>query len=258
MSNQQATKAGSRRANTSENRAFRGLFLVFLLTFLNLAGILLTAIGLNALDGWTTWQFVGLFGIVEAGGGLANVITPNLWAMPVVEQETSKRTRTVLALDILMMPHWGGFARSGAGIAMIVLAGIQEGFGPATALLPVLCVIVALLQISLSLLIARGGVERPDYDVLQITLNWYKAIDLPPISLSASALQFFLSLITIPAVTVIAPGAIFQPEIGPSALTLASLSIATVVATVLGLAAWNGRYARHAPREQLEEAEARA
>lgn len=219
---------------------------------------MLTAIGLNALDGWTTWQFIGLFGIVEAGGGLANVITPNLWAMPVVEQETSKRTRTVLALDILMMPHWGGFARTGAGLAMITLAGIQEGFGPATALLPVLCLIVAVLQISLSLLIARGGVERPDYDVLQITLNWHKAIELPPISLSASALQFFLSLITVPAVSVIVPAAIFQPEIGPSLATLAWLSATALIVTVLGLAAWRGRYARHAPREQLEEAEARA
>jgi hypothetical protein len=35
--------------SSSGKRAFRGLFLVFFITFLNLAGMALTAVGLNAL-----------------------------------------------------------------------------------------------------------------------------------------------------------------------------------------------------------------
>lgn len=219
-------------------------------------GLLLTAVGLNALGEWSQWQFVGLFGVVEMGSGIANVITPNLWAMPVVEQETSKRTQTVLALDTLLIPHWGGLARSVAGLAMIGAAGWHEGFGPATSLLVPLCLAIAALQLGLSALTARAGVALHKYDVVGVTLNWFKEIRVPPISLSASALQFVLNLITIPAMSVLSPGALYQPEIGPSVGGLNILTAVTIAAAAGGLLAWWGRIARRAPREQRVETEA--
>jgi hypothetical protein len=253
-----ASKAPEAAARTGGNRAFRGLFLVFLLTFLNLAGILLTAIGLNALDQWTTWQFIGLFGVVEAGSGLANLVTPNLWAMPVIEQETSHRTRTVLALETLGLMHWGGLARTLAGTAMIGAAAFHEGIGPGTALVLPLCLLIGWLQVVLSALLARGGVAAHDYDVLQITLNWHRQIDLPPISLSASALQFCLSLITLPAVSILAPAVLYRLELAPAPEALAWLTAACVLATAAAIAAWYPRIAVKAPREQQQEAEVRA
>lgn len=253
-----AAEDDARDTRRPGNRAFRGLFLVFTLTFLNLVGITLTAIGLNVMGDWTIWQFIGLFGIIEAGSGLANVVTPNLWAMPVVEQETSQRTKTVLALDTLLMPHWGGLARTGAGVVMIGAAGYEAGTGGATAWLLPMVLLVAMAQVGLSALIARGGVIGHAYDVVQVTLNWYREIRVPPISLSASALQFCLSIITIPAIAVLRPGAMYQPEIGPSAGALTWLAVATLIFCLAGFASWYPRIARHAPREQREEAEALA
>ena len=59
-------------------RAFRGLVLVFLLSFLNLVGLIVTVTALGGAAPWSRWQFVGLFGVIEAASGLANVITPNM------------------------------------------------------------------------------------------------------------------------------------------------------------------------------------
>jgi hypothetical protein len=244
-------KTGDRR------RAFRGLALVFALTFLNLAGMLLTALGLNALGDWTAWQFVGLFGAVEVSSGLANVLTPNFWALPVVESETSHRTRVQLALETLLIPHWGGLARTAGGVVMLLAAGYHEGFGEASALILPFCLLFASLQLAVSALTARLGVAFPSYDVVQATLSWYRRIELPPVSLSASALQFVLSLITIPAISVLAPGAFYQPEIGPSHAGLAYLTGATLLAALAALAAWHDRLAWNAPPEQVQETEAR-
>lgn len=243
---------------TANGRAFRGLFLVFVLTFLNLAGLTLTAIGLNALGDWSIWQFIGLFGLVEAGSGLANLITPNLWAMPVVEQETSNRTRTVLAVQTLALLHWGGLARTAAGAVMIVAAAYQSGVHSSFVLLPAAIGLIAWLQVALSALLARAGVAWHDYDVVQMTFNWYRTFELPPISLSASALQFALSLITIPAITVLRPGVLYQPGMGIPSATVLLLALATLLTTVLALAAWYPRISLRAPAEQLQEAEARA
>jgi hypothetical protein len=257
LTEKQATKERA-PDSSSGNRAFRGLFLVFFITFLNLAGMTLTAIGLNALGDWTIWQFVGLFGVVEAASGIANIVTPNLWAMPVLEQETSNRTRTVLALETLKLAHWGGLARTLAGVVMIAVAGYHEGVSAQSALLLPLIVVVAWLEIVLSAVMARGGVAWHKYDVLKVTLDWYDRIEVPPISLSASALQFILSLVTIPAISVLAAGVLFQPELAPSAEGLLWLSAFTLVCTVVALATWFPRISVRAPREQQQEAEARA
>ncbi len=257
MTTEQATKERA-PDKTSGNRAFRGLFLVFFITFLNLAGMGLTAVGLNALGEWTFWQFVGLFGVIEAASGLANVVTPNLWAMPVVEQETSARTKSVLAFEMLTLAHWGGLARTIAGIVMIAAAGQHEGFAAASLLLLPMILAIAVLQIGVSTVMARAGVAWHRYDVLQITLNWYKEIPVPPISLSASALQFVLSLVTLPAISILRPGVLYQPELAPALDGLLLLTGFTLLTVVAGLAAWYPRIAVRAPREQQREAEARA
>lgn len=218
----------------------------------------LTAVGLNALGEWTLWQFVGLFGVIEAGSGLANVVTPNLWAMPVLEQETSARTKTVLALETLGLAHWGGLARTLAGIVMIAVAGQHEGFAATSVLLLPMILVIALLQIGLSAVIARGGVALHRYDVLQVTLNWYREIPVPPISLSASMLQFVLSLITLPAISILRPGVLYQPELAPASDAVIILTGVTLLTVIAGLAAWYPRIAVRAPREQQQEAEARA
>src|SRR5919201_2827680 len=99
------------KANTPSTRAFRGLLLTFALSFVNLVGIIFTLSALGGLEPWSPWQFVGAFGVLEAASGIANVISPNIWRLPVAELTTSDRTDVKIAASTLLLPHWGGLAR---------------------------------------------------------------------------------------------------------------------------------------------------
>jgi hypothetical protein len=236
--------------------AFRGLVLVFSLSFLNLVGLILTATALGGLAPWSPWQFVGAFGVLEAASGLANVITPNVWRLPVAELETSGRTRVKLAASTVLLPHWGGLARAGAGVVCMGLAAWHEGLGPASiALVPFLAAL-AWSVLAISALLARAGVARPDLDVVQLVVRWGgRERELRPLSIGAATLQFLISIATIPAVKLLPPSVLYQPELAPSA---GALLLALALAGVLGVlvyAAWAGDVAWAAPREQQREAE---
>src|SRR4051795_4281860 len=128
-------------------RAFRGLFLPLTLSFINFAGLLLSAVSLKALGDWTTWQFAGMFGILEASQGLAGILQPNIWHLPVVELETSDRTRIKMAWSTIFLPHWGGAARAFAGSSIIVASAVHHGEVQPTAVLivPLVLLLAALL-----------------------------------------------------------------------------------------------------------------
>lgn len=240
-------------------RAFRGLFLVFVLSFVNLVGLLVTVTALGGLDPWSRWQFVGVFGVVEAASGLANVLSPNLWRLPVAQLETSERTDVRLAASAVLLPHWGGLARCFAGLVCMALAGWQEGVGPASLGLAPLLLALAWVVLAISALVARVGVARPDLDVVQLVVRWRRReSELRPLSIGASILQFLLSIATIPAVKLLPPSVLFQPEFGPSAdalLIALGLSAALAVAVYFS---WSGRVVSRAPAEQQREAEEHA
>jgi hypothetical protein len=237
-------------------RAFRGLALVFLLSFLNLAGVVVTAAALGGVAPWSPWQFIGLFGVIEGASGLANVISPNLWRLPVAELQTSARTDVKLAASALLLPHWGGLARSAAGLVCVALAAWQEGLGPASAALVPFALALAWSILALSAVVAWAGVARPDIDVVQFVVRWgRRERELPAISIGASVLQFLLSIATIPAVKLLPPSVLYQPEIGPStAALLVMLGVASVL-TLLVYLLWADRIEVRAPVEQQREAE---
>src|SRR5512135_3237266 len=166
------------------SRAFQGLALVFTLTFVNLVGVIVTATALGGIEPWSRWQFIGVFGVLEAGSGLANVLSPNLWRLPVAELNTSSRTEVGLAGSVVLIPHWGGLARSAAGAVCVALAGWHEGVGPATlAFLPLLAAI-AWAVLALSAILARAGVARPDLDVVRFVVHWRRREhEVTPISI---------------------------------------------------------------------------
>jgi hypothetical protein len=237
-------------------RAFRGLVLVFLLSFVNLVGLILTATLLGGLAPWTRWQFIGLFGVIETASGLANVITPNVWRLPVAELQTSRRTEVKLAMSAVLLPHWGGLARCVAGLVCLAIAAWQAGLGPASALLPPFVVLLAWSIVAVSAAVARAGIAQPEIDVLQFVVRWGgREKELTPISLSAATFQFLLMVATIPAVKVLPPSVLYQPEIGPS--TQAFLLVLALSGGLLALtyALWYGRIEAEAPREQQREAE---
>jgi len=240
-------------------RAFRGLVLVFLLSFLNLVGLVLTVTALGGTAPWTRWQFIGAFGAIEAASGLANVISPNIWRLPIAELETTDRTSVKLARSTLLLPHWGGLARCGAGLVCLAVAAAHDGLGPATAALVPLVLALAWCILALSAALARAGVARPDLDVVQFVVRWGKREkELAPISLGASVLQFLLSIATIPAAKLLPPSVLYQPELGPSwEGLLVALALSGVLA-VLVYVLWSGRLELDAPPEQQREAEENA
>ena len=219
----------------------------------------MTAAALGGLAPWTRWQFIGLFGVVEVASGLANVISPNIWRLPVAELETSKRTDVRLAASAMLLPHWGGLARAAAGFVCVALAAWQEGVGPATAALVPFVLALAWSILAISAVIAWAGVARPDLDVVQFVVRWgRREKEAPPISIGASVLQFLLSIVTIPAVKLLPPSVLYQPEIGPSpeALLVALAMSVGLVVPVYFL--WSGRIEVRAPAEQQREAEEQA
>ncbi|MPZ24635.1 MAG: hypothetical protein GEU28_14140 [Dehalococcoidia bacterium] len=238
-------------------RAFRGLILVFALSFLSLVGVMLTVTALGGAEPWSTWQFIGLFGAIEAASGLGNVIVPNIWRLPVAEVQTKRTTRIRLAAStLLLIPHWGGLARAAAGVVLVVAAGVAEGFGPASLLLPVIMVLFAALLVGLSMILARAGVARPDLDVIQFIVRRPTGdTEVPPISIGASFLQLLLGIATIPMAKAFSPSIFYRPEIGPSPEALAVTVAVTLVVGAGVVACWWGRIEWEAPRDQQREAE---
>jgi hypothetical protein len=240
-------------------RAFRGLILVFLFSFVNLVGLILTTTALGGLAPWSRWQFIGAYGVIEAASGLANVVSPNIWRLPIAELETSERTDLKLAASALLLPHWGGLARCVAGLVCLVVAAWHDGLGPTSVVLVPFVLALAWVVLAISAVLARVGVARPDADVIQLVVRWgRREKEIPPVSISAAVFQFLLAIATIPAVKLLPPSVLYQPEIGPSlnAFVVALALSAGLIAVVYLL--WWGRIELKAPPEQQREAEEHA
>lgn len=237
-------------------RAFRGLALVFVLSFLNLIGVLVTVAALGGVAPWTRWQFIGMFGVLEVASGLANVVSPNLWRLPIAQMQTSARTDVKFAASALLIPHWGGLARSLAGLVLLALAAWQVGIGLASAALVPLILVLAWSILAVSAVLARAGVARPDLDVVQFVVRrGTRENELPPISIGASVFQFSLSVATIPAVKLLPPSVLYQSDIGPSGeVLLVSIGVALTLLALVYLS-WRGRFRLRAAEEQQREAE---
>ena len=245
--------------SNGRGRAFRGLVLTFALSFVNLVGIIFTLTALGGLEPWSRWQFVGAFGILEAASGLANVISPNLWRLPVAELETSRRTQIELAWSALLLPHWAALARFAAGLVLIGIAAWHEGLSPASAALIPLIAALAWIILVLSAGLARIALSGPERDVVQFTMRWGGRVrEFQPVSISAALLQFLLSIATVPLAKVLDPSTLYQPELAPSVGTLLSVLVAATIFTVVVAVLWSGRITVKASSEQQREAEEHA
>jgi hypothetical protein len=197
--------------------------------------------------------------VIEAASGLANVISPNIWRLPVAELETSDRADVKLAGSALLLPHWGALARCAAGLVCLAVAAWQEGLGPASAGLVPLLLALAWSILAISAVLARAGVARPDLDVVQLVVRWgRREKELRPLSIGAAAVQFLLSITTIPAVKLLAPSVLYQPELGPSLGILLFVLVLSGVLLALVYLLWFGRIDWAAPPEQQREAEEHA
>jgi hypothetical protein len=237
-------------------RVIRGLALGLSLSFVNLLGVLLTLTALGGLGEWENAQFVGLFGTFEVATGLAFIIGPNIWRLPVAQAKLSHE-EVRFAASTILIPHWAGGVKCIAGLAFIAYAASREGVGPATAGLPVLVLLVCAASVGLSMLLARLGTSRPDLDVYGLAIRRVgrPEIALPELSLCAAFVQLLLNVMTFPTVSVMPPDALYQPEIGPSAALLGWGLAGGGALLLAGFAAWAGRLDWQAPRPQQREAE---
>ncbi len=249
----------SRKQHSSGTRAFRGLFLTFTLSFVNLVGIIFTLSALGGLEPWSPWQFVGAFGILEAASGIANVISPNIWRLPVAEVQTSQRTDIELAASALLLPHWAALARFSAGVVLVTVAAWHEGIAPASVALAPLVLAIAWLIVAISAALARLALLRPELDVAEVAIRWGgKLRELPPLSLSASILQFVLSIATVPLAKLLSPSILYQPQLAPSAEAFLAVLAASVLLGGFLYWVWSGRIGVRASAEQQKEAEEQA
>jgi hypothetical protein len=253
---QQRRDAGAKQGS---GRAFRGLFLVFLFSFLNLVGLIVTAIALGGLAPWSRWQFIGAYGVIEAASGLANVISPNIWRLPIAQLQTSERTYVRLAASTLLLPHWGGLARCVAGLVCMAVAAWEAGLGSASAALVPFVLALAWSILAISALLARVGVARPDVDVVQLVVRWRRREkEIQPVSIGAAIFQFVISIATLPAVKLLPPSVLYQPELAPSAEALLVALAVSALLLLLVYLLWAGRINVKAPPEQEHEAEEHA
>jgi hypothetical protein len=214
---------------------------VFGLSFLTLAGVLLTVVGLDSLGDWTEWQFVGLFGLLEAGAGLGSVYAPNFWLIPVRHGWPGGEGRH-LGLRELKVPHFSAAGRIAAGATMLAGATVHEGSGPATLSVALPLAAVAGVLLAASALVARWGLANAGVEIFQVVIRRAAGdVALPHLAIGASLVQFAFTVLAIPLVRIVPTGALYGPEVRASAGFVA-VSLAIVGAFgIAAVAAWRGR-----------------
>ena len=208
---------------------------------------------------WSSWQFIGAYGVIEAASGLANVISPNIWRLPIAQLQTTERTDAKLAASTLLLPHWGGLARFAAGLVCMAVAAWEVGLGSASAALVPFVLALAWSILAISAVLARAGVARPEVDVVQLVVRWRRREkEIRPVSIGAAIFQFLLSITTLPAVKLLPPSVLYQPELGPSLQALLLVLVVSALLLALVYLLWVGRIEIKAAPEQQHEAEEHA
>lgn len=237
-------------------RIFRGLVLGLALSAANLLGAFLTLLVLGGLGDWSGTQFIGLFGLLEIGTGVAFVFAPNAWHLPVVAAQTAG-SETRLTLSLLAIPHWAGGVKSFAGTLLLLFALRSEGANLASAGLLVEAVLILVLTVSASAALARWGVANVRHDVFQFILKRPGRDDqlFPGLSASALVLELLFNIGPFPLVKLLPPSVLYRPEMAPSLPFLGWTALAAGASVAAALIAWRGRFALRSPRRQQQLAE---
>ena len=211
---------------------------------------------MKAFGDWSNWQFLGLYGVIEASVGLAAIIAPNVWRLPVAQLNTNESTDVELSASTTFIPHWSGVGRSIAGISMIVIAAAHEGVAVSSiSLLPFLMA-MAFSVFAVSAMFAYAGVTHTDFDVIQIVFrHGSKESALPAFSLGASIMHLLINVLAMPIVILISPGILFKPEMSIGAIGLVAALLLSAALGLVGTYLWRKRISWKAPRAQQVEAE---
>jgi hypothetical protein len=231
--------------------------LILLTSFLNLLGAFAVLASLGGLAQWSAWQIVGMFGLIEAATGLAFLLAPNIWRLPIAEVRTGGATSVRLAPELLLVPQPAALPKAFAGALLIAGAAWTEGVGWRTLGVIPAVLLLATAVLALSLVIARLGVARPDVDVVSLIVRRIAHADreIGPFTLSGVAVQLGTQVGVIPIVKLASQSILFRPELVPSLPLVVALMAVTCVLGLCAYAAWHDRIDLHAPAEQRLEAE---
>jgi hypothetical protein len=243
---------------TLNSKSVQLLALTLALSFVNLGGAFLALAMLGGVKPWTNAQFVGLFGVMEAGLGVGFLFAPNVWRMPVAEVNTPDRTRITLAASTALIPHWPAAAKLAGGLAMMGYAAAATGIEPASLGLLFEMLLIGSGFLAVTAATARFGVARPDLDVVFVSFRrpGHETKELPGLSLIGVVIQVLANLGVFPAVVFLSPSVLFGEGMRPSAAALLWTAAVTTLLIAAAYAAWRGRIVWRAPREQQHEAEA--
>lgn len=210
------------------------------LTVINLTGVLLTLAAIGGRGDWTIWQFLGLFGLLEWSTGIAIILGPNAWQLPI--RRAADGEIPLVEARALLKPHWAPGVKALSGFVLMCAAAIVEGIGVVTLGIPLLAFFIVAGAMGLSLILARLGVARPDLDVFHVIIRrpGHPERELPGISAGASIVQAILNILTIPTVKVFPPSFLYHPEMGPSLSALGWYGAGAAVLMGIALFAWRG------------------
>ncbi|HUF53236.1 MAG TPA: hypothetical protein VMR52_05610 [Dehalococcoidia bacterium] len=238
-------------------RSIRALAITFVFSLVNLGGAFLALSLVGGTEPWSSAQFVGLFGLLEAGLGLGFVFAPNVWRLPVAEANTSDRTSIRLAASTALIPHWAALAKAGGGFAMLTYAAAAEGISTATLSILALAILIGIAFMAVTVAVARIGVAWPEYDVFFVSIRMLgrKLRDLPGLTISGIIIQLLTNTGIYPTVKLLSPSALYRPEFGPSVPFFVAIAVTTACASAVALVAWRGRISWGASAPQQSEAE---
>jgi hypothetical protein len=209
-----------------------------------LSGAFLAFAMLGGLGEWSNWQFIGFFGCLELGVGLASIVGPNIWQLPVQQANKARGSALRLTAAALLTPQWEAVAKVLAGLAMVGAAGRTEGFSTASLTVIPGVILVAAAVLALSLVVARCGVARPDVDVVSFVVRrpGHPDWEVPALSLGGVVIQVVTQFGLFPLVELAPPSILYHPWLAPSEDLL--LSILLVAAGLVATASvlWRARF----------------
>ncbi len=237
------------QAGTSQGRRgfpWRPCLATFILSLFNFGAVYLTAEALGGTNGWTSAQFAGLYGWIDASTGLGNVYAWNFWQISQHAERMHGRAR----FDVTIFhTRWEGFARALAGLTLVVWAGVDSGISAATLWLVPDTMLLVMALFCFSGVLARVSIAWPDIDIIHITVQWRgRELVLPPLSIATSFLQLWLTVAALPIVATLPVRQLYSPAIAPSTgIGLVTTGLALLTFAMF-MACWRSEAVRNADK----------
>jgi hypothetical protein len=143
-------------------------------------------------------------------------------------------------------PKWEGIARALAGLTLLTWAGYEAGLSAATLWFVPDTLLLIIALFCFSGVLARLSIAWPELDIIHLKVHWLnKDMELPPLSITTSFLQLWLTVAALPIVAAVSPDVLFQPELAPSRDVGIVCGLLALVTFALFMACWRNEAVRN-------------